>query len=121
MHGVPQESVLDPLLWNSGYDWGLRSALHLSDVSVFCYADDTIVMAGGAIHRDTVFRITASVALVVGQIRQLGLERLARGGVSIGIKSKLGYLGLVLYSRLSFVQHFRQLSPRLIGASVALA
>ncbi|CAH2091130.1 unnamed protein product [Euphydryas editha] len=43
--GVPQGSVLGPLLWNIGYDWVLRdNTIH--DVSVVCYADDTLVMAG---------------------------------------------------------------------------
>ncbi|PZC76339.1 hypothetical protein B5X24_HaOG204786 [Helicoverpa armigera] len=45
--GVPQGSVLGPLLWNIGYDWVLRADLP-SGVSVVCYADDTLVLAQGS-------------------------------------------------------------------------
>jgi len=39
--GVPQGSVLGPLLWDLGYDWVLRGAL-FTGLNVVCYADDSI-------------------------------------------------------------------------------
>ena len=43
--GVPQGSVLGPLLWNIGYDWVLRGELPLG-ADLTCYADDTLITAG---------------------------------------------------------------------------
>ena len=43
--GVPQESVLDPLLWNVAYNSVLRTALP-PGCHVVCYAD-MLVVAGG--------------------------------------------------------------------------
>ncbi|CAH2098000.1 unnamed protein product [Euphydryas editha] len=71
--GVPQGSVLGPLLWNVGYDWVLRGTLPAS-VRVLCYADDTLVVAKGRDLREVMRSVTAGTTLVVGRIRALGLE-----------------------------------------------
>lgn len=41
--GVPQESVLGPLLWNLTYNQVLKFRVLLS-CRVICYADDTLIM-----------------------------------------------------------------------------
>lgn len=139
--GVPQGSVLGPLLWNIGYDWVLRGA-NLRGVELTCYADDTLVTAFGEHHREALLLATAGVAQVVGRIRRLGLEvalnksealcfhgprrappanaHIVVGGVSIGLKPTMRYLGLVLDGRWKFNEHFRHLAPKLIRAANAL-
>lgn len=139
--GVPQGSVLGPLLWNIGYDWVLRGAT-LSGITVTCYADDTLVTARSQNFRDASILATAGVAQIIRRIRMLGLEvalskseaicfhgprrapppgsELVVGGVSIAVGSTLRYLGLVLDSRWGFGSHFVTLVPRLMKAAAAL-
>ncbi|KAA5629175.1 hypothetical protein F3G63_35205, partial [Pseudomonas aeruginosa] len=70
--GVPQGSVLGPLLWDVGFDWVLRGA-NLRGVQVICYADDTLVTARGDDYRSASILAAAAVATVVARIRKLGL------------------------------------------------
>jgi endonuclease/exonuclease/phosphatase (EEP) superfamily protein YafD len=139
--GVPQGSVLGPLLWNIGYDWVLRGAM-IRGVSLTCYADDTLVLARAKNHREAAYLATAGVALVVQRIRALGLEvalhksealvfhgarkgpplgtQISVGGTSITVKPTMKYLGLVLDSRWKFEEHFRRLAPKLGATAGAL-
>ncbi|XP_076754300.1 uncharacterized protein LOC143425433 [Xylocopa sonorina] len=50
--GVPEVSVLGPLLWNLRYDEALRVSL-LVGMHLTCYADDTMVLATGRDLRRT--------------------------------------------------------------------
>jgi hypothetical protein len=140
--GVPQGSVLGPLLWNIGYDWVLRGR-NLPGVKVTCYADDTLVTARGSTFQEASIRATAGVATVVARIRRLGLEvalnksealcfhgprkappagsSLVVGGTSIAVKSTMRYLGIILDSRWTFTEHFRCLAPKLMGTASALS
>ena len=68
---VMQRSVLGPLLWNVAYDSVLRAAL---PPSYHVYADDTLVVAGGATWERAVCAANVAVACVVGSIRELGLR-----------------------------------------------
>ncbi|KAA5655106.1 hypothetical protein F3G64_35465, partial [Pseudomonas aeruginosa] len=71
--GVPQGSVLGPLLWDIGFDWVLRGA-SLRGVDVVCYVDDTLVTARGDDYRSAAILAVAGVATVVSRIKRLGLE-----------------------------------------------
>ncbi|CAK1588832.1 unnamed protein product [Parnassius mnemosyne] len=90
--GVPQGSVLGPLLWNIGYDWVLRGELP-SGAELTCYADDTLVTARGSSHREAALVATAAVSQVVNRIRRLGLEVALKGvensGFSFGSPTTL--------------------------------
>ena len=71
--GVPQGSVLGPMLWNFGYDWVLRGCT-LRGIKALCYANDTLVLAQQRTYREAAGLATAGVAEVVGRIRRLGIE-----------------------------------------------
>ena len=139
--GVPQGSVLGPLLWNIGYDWVLRGALP-PGADVTCYADDTLVTARGETYEEATRLATESVALVVERMERLGLRvalsksealcfhgprrappresQIVIGGTQVEVRAHMNYLGLVLDSRWNFREHFNRLAPRLITAATAM-
>lgn len=139
--GVPQGSVLGPILWNIGYDWVLRGTLP-ANLRVACYADDTLVVARGRDLREASRLATVGTALVVGRIRALGLEvallkteallfhgprggpppgtRMDLEGVAVRVGTQMKYLGLILDGRWTFGAHFAQLAPKVVGAAAAL-
>lgn len=133
--GVPQGSVLGPLLWNLAYDVVLRTILPRG-VHVVCYADDTLVIAESDTYEGAIILAQQGVERVVGKIRELGLQvaphkteamwfhKLPRGreppqstirvgGVQVQVGQFMKYLGLTLDSRWGFEEHFDRLVPRI--------
>ncbi|KPJ12887.1 Retrovirus-related Pol polyprotein from type-1 retrotransposable element R1 [Papilio machaon] len=140
--GVPQGSVLGPLLWNIGFDWAIRGEV-LPRMAVICYADDTMIAVRDTTWRKVKRRAEAGATLLVRRIEALGLRvalhktealcfkgprwRVPAGatlrinGDEVEVKARIKYLGLILDGGWRFGDHFRTLTPRLVGAASALA
>ncbi|RXF70349.1 hypothetical protein EKK70_17640, partial [Desulfovibrio sp. DS-1] len=71
--GVPQGSVLGPLLWNVAYDAVLRLPMPRGTITVG-YADDTLIVAEGDTAEAAQNRTNAALAAVSGHIAELGLR-----------------------------------------------
>jgi hypothetical protein len=71
--GVPQGSVLGPILWITAYDSVLRCPMP-PGTGLVCYADDTLVLAGGRWWSEAVILTEDAVACAVHAIQRLGLS-----------------------------------------------
>ncbi|CAK1599169.1 unnamed protein product [Parnassius mnemosyne] len=71
--GVPQGSVMGPLLWNLACDVVLRVDLP-AGVDIVCYADDTLVIASGITFERAKELAELGAEVVVAKIHELGLE-----------------------------------------------
>jgi len=138
--GVPQGSVLGPILWNVGYDRVLRADLP-PGCETIGYADDTIIVVVGVSPQEAIRRVDICAAIVVGEIRNLGLvvsphktEIMMFGGprgvppggvwvdgVLVPIGASIRYLGLVLDAGWTFRDNFDRLLARADGMVAALS
>ncbi|XP_046629516.1 uncharacterized protein LOC124309827 [Neodiprion virginianus] len=141
--GVPQGSVLGPLLWNLTFDEVLRGE-GVADCAIVCYADDTLVLSSAGDPSTAVALANAMVARVVRRISGLGLtvaaskteavlfRRLKRGDapntpdVRVGaervlLSGSMKYLGVRLDPGLTFKAHFASMETRLGGVTRTLA
>lgn len=139
--GVPQGSVLGPLLWNIVYNEVLETYL-FPGCHVLGYADDTLVLVSArSIDRLTV-KVNMQTAMVVHQIQGLGLKVAADkteaalfygrgrrpvsfpeirvGDSYIQAGGAIKYLGVILDSRLDFGEHFRYVAAKASRVASAL-
>lgn len=134
--GVPQGSVLGPLLWDMAYDEVLSDPLP-PEVETVCFADDTFVVAVGDDWATAAVNIEIGVEEVIGRIQRIGLcvatekceaigfrgprKRLPRNlnitiqGAQTRVGDTLKYLGLTIDGRRNFQPHFVALCQRLKG------
>jgi hypothetical protein len=109
-----------------------------------CYADDTLVLAGGRLWHETVGFTEDAVACAVRAIQDLGLsvspaksgalfffDQRRRGtappwltvsinGEDVPVGVRMKYLGLTIDSQWTFGPHFEQLVPKVTAAANAL-
>lgn len=90
--GVPQGSVLGPLLWDVGCDAVLGIGL-LPLSSVVCYADDTLVLSASKNGQEAAQRASEAVAWVSRHIATLGLQLAARKTEALVFRSPSGRPG----------------------------
>lgn len=124
--GVPQGSVLGPLLWNTTYDKVLRVQA-MEGCTVVRYADDTIIIATVNDAEQARLHANLQTALVVNRIKALGLKVAANKtkvvlfhgpkrrptempiirveDAFVPATNKMKYLGIILDSRWTFRCH----------------
>jgi len=135
---------LGPHLWNLGYNAVLTRACLPPGCQVFCYADDTMIVATGDSWLEMMSKANEALATVVRCIGNLGLEvapqkseamfcnglrgapppsgtNVLVSGVSVPLGPTMKYLGFTLDSEWSFVPHFERLAPRVERAANGLS
>jgi len=124
--GVPQGSVLGPLLWNLTYNFVLK-ARHVRGCHVIGYADDTFIVGTGEDVDTARSRVNEIVAKVLRRFDILGLSVAEEkteavlfvgkrkpdvdpvirvGKARIKMAPRMKYLGIILDPKLNFGQHF---------------
>lgn len=138
--GVPQGSVLGPVLWDITYDQVLQAGTE-EDCRIVCFADDTMIMACAAEVKLATTKANIQTGLILDRIRRLGLEvapqktkavcfrgrkRLDRtplidiDRVKIETKKTMRYLGVILDEKLIFEAHLDYVKGKVASVSRAL-
>lgn len=139
--GVPQGSVIGPLLWNIAYD----TVLYVDKepgCEIYCYADDTVILVAGDTFREACDKASIQTERTIDKIKDLQLQvaidkteevafykkwgrppnkaSIQIGNVEIPVKSSFKYLGIVFDSRLIFRKHFQYVDQKISKVNRAL-
>lgn len=138
--GVPQGSVLGPLLWNIAFDYVLDLVLP-DGCTMLCYADDTLLFIAGDTPEEVLHVTRVAASLVIYRIESLGLrvafEKMEAtwfwGGRSlrapdslvirennIAIGRSIKYLGVLFDWRVTFKSHLEMVANKAGGVMRAL-
>lgn len=138
--GVPQGSILGPLLWILVFDYVLDLVLPQGS-ELTCYADDTLLFVRGDTPEETLRAARLAAALVLSRIEELGLVvaidktealwfyggRVLRAPSSFYLREyeihfgkTLKYLGVFFDGHTTFKAHFEAVERRAAGVVRAL-
>lgn len=138
--GVPQGSVVGPLLWNMTYDAVLRQVLPRG-TEILGFADDTMVIGSGKSIVELEERVNAALDMVTGAIGGLGLDiaadkteavlftsrykydtpRIEICGRQVTVGTEMTYLGMIVDRTRLYKAHIRRASDKAerIGAQLS--
>lgn len=138
--GVPQGSVVGPLLWNAAYNSVLATALP-AGAELIGFADDTLVVAHGKTAYEVEGIANEALEVVSDKIAGLGLciavektqavlftnkykytpPKLTINDVPIAFTNDMLYLGIVVDRRLSFREHVQRAANKTAGVVTRLS
>lgn len=138
--GVPQGSVLGPLLWNVMYDEVLRLPLE-RDTTTIAFADDLAIIVCGKLIEDVTYTANKAIFSIRQWLSSVGLQladhkteavlitsrkvretiELTVGGFDIRSKPSIRYLGVQIDARLRFDEHLDMVSCKAARVNNALA
>lgn len=140
--GVPQGSVLGPVLWNIAFD-SILDPTGEDGCRTICFADDTLILSEAGSATLAVERANCQINRILNRITKLGLTVATEkteavvfygrrkkpavplvvkvGKDSIVVGETMKYLGIMLDSRLSFCDHFEYIEGKVSKVSRALA
>lgn len=138
--GVPQGSVLGPLLWNITYDQVLRVTTE-EGCHILGYADDTLILVAAEDGEAARLRAEVQTAITIRKIKTLSLKVAAEKTEIVAFrkrrspemeltleiedkhirsKQEMKYLGIIVDSELSFMKHLKYTQEKVNRTNGAL-